>query len=238
VADLVKFIQGPDLPTGGIILQDHDRNDLLSAYGSGRGRVILRGRVHLEEMSRGRDRIIITELPYQVNKSALIERIAELAREGDLEGIADLRDESDRQGIRVVIELKAGADEQKILRELYRRTPLETTLSLTLLALVDGEPRLLTLKQALRVYIEHRLEVVRRRSEYDLAKAKQRAHILEGLRIAINNLDEIITLIRNAPDVETAHARLVKKFKLSDVQAQAILDLMLRRLAALERKKI
>jgi len=238
VADLVKFIQGPDLPTGGIILQDHDRNDLLSAYGSGRGRVILRGRVHLEEMSRGRDRIIITELPYQVNKSALIERIAELAREGDLEGIADLRDESDRQGMRVVIELKAGADEQKILRELYRRTPLETTLSLTLLALVDGEPRLLTLKQALRVYIEHRLEVVRRRSEYDLAKAKQRAHILEGLRIAINNLDEIITLIRNAPDVETAHARLVKKFKLSDVQAQAILDLMLRRLAALERKKI
>ncbi|HQN45298.1 MAG TPA: DNA topoisomerase 4 subunit A, partial [Anaerolineaceae bacterium] len=235
VADLVKFIQGPDLPTGGIILQDHDRNDLLSAYGSGRGRVILRGRVHLEEMSRGRDRIIITELPYQVNKSALIERIAELAREGDLEGIADLRDESDRQGMRVVIELKAGADEQKILRELYRRTPLETTLSLTLLALVDGEPRLLTLKQALRVYIEHRLEVVRRRSEYDLAKAKQRAHILEGLRIAINNLDEIITLIRNAPDVETAHARLVKKFKLSDVQAQAILDLMLRRLAALER---
>ena len=216
VADLVKFIQGPDLPTGGIILQDHDRNDLLSAYGSGRGRVILRGRVHLEEMSRGRDRIIITELPYQVNKSALIERIAELAREGDLEGIADLRDESDRQGMRVVIELKAGADEQKILRELYRRTPLETTLSLTLLALVDGEPRLLTLKQALRVYIEHRLEVVRRRSEYDLAKAKQRAHILEGLRIAINNLDEIITLIRNAPDVETAHARLVKKFKLSD----------------------
>ena len=176
VADLVKFIQGPDLPTGGIILQDHDRNDLLSAYGSGRGRVILRGRVHLEEMSRGRDRIIITELPYQVNKSALIERIAELAREGDLEGIADLRDESDRQGMRVVIELKAGADEQKILRELYRRTPLETTLSLTLLALVDGEPRLLTLKQALRVYIEHRLEVVRRRSEYDLAKAKQRAH--------------------------------------------------------------
>jgi len=238
VADLVRFIQGPDLPTGGIILQDHDRNDLLSAYGSGRGRVILRGRVHLEEMGRGRDRIIITELPYQVNKSALIERIAELAREGNLDGIADLRDESDRQGMRIVIELKSGADEQKILRELYRRTPMETTLSLTLLALVEGEPRLLTLKQALRVYLEHRLEVIRRRSEYDLAKARQRAHILEGLRVAINNLDEIIALIRNAPDVETAHARLVKKYKLSDAQAQAILDLMLRRLAALERKKI
>lgn len=238
VSDLVQYIQGPDLPTGGIILQDQQGNDLLSAYGSGRGRVTVRGRVHFEEMGRGRNRMIITELPYQTNKAALIERIAELVREGTLEGIADLRDESDRQGMRVVIELKQAADGEGILRQLYRRTPLETTLSISLLALVNGEPRLLSLKQALRVYLEHRLEVVRRRSEYDLARARQRLHILEGLRIALSQLDEVIATIRNAPDVETARERLIKRFKLSELQAQAILEMQLRRLAALERKKI
>lgn len=238
VAELTKFILGPDLPTGGIILQDGDRNDLLSAYGTGRGRVIVRGRVHFEDMGRGRSRIIITELPYQTNKSALIERIAELVREGALDGISDLRDESDRQGMRIVIELNKADKGENILRELYKRTPLESTLSISLLALVNGEPRLLTLKQALKVYVEHRLEVVKRRSEYDLLKAKQRAHILEGLRIAINNLDEVIATIRNAPDVETARTRLMKRFKLSEAQTQAILEMQLRRLAALERKKI
>lgn len=238
ITDLMKFIKGPDFPTGGLILQEEGQNELLAAYATGRGRVKLRGKAQMEEMARGRSRLIITELPYQVNKSALIERIAELVREGVLEGIADLRDESDRQGMRIVIEFSKAAQEENTLRELYRRTPLETTFGITLLALVDGEPRLLTLKQALRVFLEHRLVVIKRRAEYDLARAKQRAHILEGLRIALQNLDEIIALIRNSPDVETAKERLIKRYKLSEIQAQAILDMPLRRLAALERRKI
>ncbi len=238
VQDLMRFIQGPDFPTGGIILQESEQNELLSAYATGRGRIQVRGRVQVEEMSRSKERIIITELPYLTNKSSLIERIAELVREGNLEGISDLRDESDRQGMRIVIELKQGVDHEAVLREMYQRTPLQNTFSISLLALVDGEPRLLTLKQALRVYVEHRLEVVRRRSEFDLKKARQRAHILEGLRIALQNLDEIIALIRNSSDVEQARGRLIKRFKLSEVQAQAILDMQLRRLAALERKKV
>jgi len=238
ITDLMKFIQGPDFPTGGIILQEHDENELLSAYATGRGRVLLRGRVAIEEMGRGRDRFIITELPFLANKSSLIERIAELVRAGHLEGIADLRDESDRHGMRIVIELKQGAEEDKLLRELYQRTPLQTTVGINLLALVDGEPRLLTLKQALKVYLEHRISVVKRRVEFDLAKAKARTHILEGLRIAIKFLDEIIKLIRNSADAEQAKTRLMKKYKLSEVQAQAILDMPLKRLAALERKKL
>lgn len=238
ITDLMRFVKGPDFPTGGIILQEHNSNELLSAYATGKGKLTVRGRVHLEDMGRGKSRIIINELPYQVNKAALIERIAELVREGHLEGISDLRDESDRQGMRIVIELNKAAAENTILRELYKRTPLQSTFSINLLALVENEPHLLTLKQALRVYLEHRLEVVRRRAEFDLAKARARAHILEGLRIAIKFLDEVIALIRAAPDVETAHARLMKRFSLSDLQSRAILELPLRRLAALERKKI
>jgi DNA gyrase subunit A len=238
ISDLMKFIQGPDFPTGGIILQEHQQDELLTAYATGRGRVLVRGRVAVEEMGRGRNRFIITELPYMTNKSSLIERIAELVRGGHLEGIADLRDESDRHGMRIVIELKQGADEDKILRELYQHTPLQTTFGINLLALVDGEPRLLTLKQALKVYLEHRITVVKRRVEFDLAKAKARAHILEGLRIAIKYLDEIIKLIRGSADTEQAKTKLMKKFKLSEVQAQAILDMPLKRLAALERKKL
>lgn len=238
ITDLMRFVKGPDFPTGGIILQEHGSNELLSAYATGKGRVYVRGRVHLEDMGRGKSRIIINELPYQVNKSALIERIAELVREGHLDGISDLRDESDRHGMRIVIELSKAAVEDNLLRELYKRTPLQSTISINLLALVDNEPHLLTLKQALRVYLEHRLEVVRRRAEFDLAKAKARAHILEGLRVALKHLDEIIALIRAAPDVETARARLMKRFSLSEIQTNAILELPLRRLAALERKKI
>lgn len=238
ISELMKHIKGPDFPTGGIILQESGQNDLLQAYGSGRGRVIVRGRVQKEDMERGKSRLIISELPYQVNKSALIERIAELVREGDLEGIADLRDESDRQGMRIVIELKAGLEAEPVLRELYKRTPLESTIGINLLALVEGEPRLLTLKQALRVYLEHRLVVIKRRSEHDLARAKARAHILEGLRIALSNLDAIIALIKASPDAEQARERLIRQFKLTEIQAQAILDMQLRRLAALERKKI
>ena len=238
ISDLMRFVQGPDFPTGGIILQETGQEVLLQAYATGRGRIKVRGRVQKEDMERGKSRLIISELPYQVNKSSLIERIAEMVREDVLEGISDLRDEFDRQGMRIVIELKAGIEAEPVLLKLYQRTPLESTFGISLLALVDGEPRLLSLKQALRVYLEHRLVVIKRRSEHDLAKAQARAHILEGLRIALANLDEIIALIKAAPDVETARDRLIKRFKLSDVQAQAILDMQLRRLASLERKKI
>jgi DNA gyrase subunit A len=238
VDDLMHFIQGPDFPTGGVILQIAGEEDLHAAYGSGRGRVTVQAKAHLEEMSRGRNRIIVTELPYMTNKASLIERIAELAREERLEGIADLRDESDRQGLRIVIELSKTADPEKVLQDLYKSTPMRSTFSIIMLALVDGEPRTLTLKQSLRVYLDHRQAVIRRRSEYDLEKARQRAHILEGLMVALNNLDEVINLIRRAPDADTARLRLIKRFKLSEIQAQAILDMQLRRLAALERKKI
>ncbi len=238
VDDLMRFIHGPDFPTGGLILVEEENDELRRAYSTGRGKLTVRARVHLEAASRGRQRLIVTELPYAVNKSSLLERIAHLTREGRIEGIADLRDESDRQGMRIVIELSKGADPDEVLARLYKYTPLQNTFGVILLALVDGEPRLLSLKQALRVYLEHRLEVVRRRSEHDLRRLRQRAHILEGLLIALDNLDEVIATIRRSRTVETAHQNLRKKFKLSAAQAQAILEMPLRRLAALERKKL
>jgi DNA gyrase subunit A len=238
VDQLMEFVQGPDFPTGGVIIEEKGEEGIEAAYGSGRGRVTVQAKVHTEEMERGKSRLIVTELPYMVNKASLIERIAELAREGHLDGLADLRDESDRQGMRIVIELTKNADANIVLHDLYKRTPMQTTFSINLLALVDGEPRTLTLKQALRVYIEHRLTVIKRRAEFDLDKAKQRAHILEGYLIALKNLDEVVQLIRSAPDVETARTKLMKRYKLTEIQATAILDLQLRRLAALERKKI
>ena len=238
VGQLMNFVQGPDFPTGGVIVQQKGEEGLEAAYGSGRGRVSIQAKVHVEEMDRGRSRLIITELPYMVNKSNLIERIASLAREGDIEGITDLRDESDRQGMRIVIEMTKNVEPEKVLADLYKRTPMQSTFSLIMLALVDNEPRMLSLKQALRVYIEHRLTVIRRRAEYDLDKAQKRAHILEGYLVALKNLDEVIKLIRNAPDVETARQRLMRKYKLTEIQANAILEMQLRRLAALERKKI
>ena len=239
IEELLRFIQGPDFPTGGLILDRAGSEEGLSAaYGSGRGKVLVRARAHVEGMERGRTRLLVTELPYQVNKAGLLERIAELVRQGALEGVADLRDESDRQGMRIVIELSRTADPRKVLRELYKRTPMETTFSIILLALVRGEPRMLSLKQALRVFLDHRLEVIRKRSLFDLARAKERAHLLEGLRIALKNLEEVIRLIRAAKDADEARARLQKRFKLSEVQATAILDMPLRRLAALEREKI
>jgi len=237
--DLMKFIKGPDFPTGGIILHEKDKGEgLPAAYGTGRGKITVQARVHLEEMGRGRKRIIITELPYQTNKSNLIERIAEMARTGGLEGLSDLRDESDRQGMRVVLELSKTADSDKVLGELYRRTPMQTTFSVIILALVEGEPRLLNLKQALRVYLEHRLEVTQRRAQFDLAKARQREHILAGLRIALSNLDDVIKMIRSAKDVDQARQRLQRRLKLTAAQANAILDMPLRRLSGLERRKI
>ena len=238
IEDLMQFIKGPDFPTGGVILENTSGDGLASAYGSGRGRITVQARAHVEDMGRGRKRIIVTELPYMTNKASLIERIAKLARDGILDGISDLRDESDRQGMRIVIELSKSADTEKVLADLYKRTPMQNTFSIIMLALVDGEPKLLSLKQSLQVYIEHRLEIIRRRSEYELERARQRAHILEGLRVALSNLDEVISLIRKAPDVDTARTRLKRKYKLSEIQANAILDMPLRRLAALERKKI
>ncbi len=238
IEDLMKFIQGPDFPTGGLIVQDTHEDDLNAAYGTGRGRVTVQARCHIEEITRGRNRIIVTELPYMTNKSSLIEHIANLVREGHLEGIADLRDESDRHGLRIVIELSRTAEPEKVLQELYKRTAMRSTFGIIMLALVDGEPRMLSLKQALRVYLDHRLLVIRRRGEYELNKARARLHILEGLRVALKHLDEILDLIKKAPDADVARDRLMKRYRLTEIQAQAILDIQLRRLAALERKKI
>jgi DNA gyrase subunit A len=238
VEQLMEFVKGPDFPTGGLIIEEKGDEGIEAAYGTGRGRITVQAKAHVEEMERGKSRIIVTELPYMVNKSSLIERIAELARDGHLEGLSDLRDESDRHGMRIVLEMTKNVEPETVLRELYKRTPMQTTFGINLLALVDGEPRTLTLKQALRVYIEHRLNVIKRRAEFDLAKAKARAHILEGYLVALKNLDEIIELIRSAADADAARSKLMKRYKLSELQANAILDMQLRRLAALERKKI
>jgi DNA gyrase subunit A len=235
IEELMQFVQGPDFPTGGVIV---GRESILQAYSTGRGRLVVRGMAHIEEAKGNRNQIVITEIPYQVNKTNLIERIAELARTGKLDAITDLRDESDRRGMSIVIELKRGAQAKQVLNQLYKYTPLQTTFSVHLLALVEGEPRLLSLKRALQIYIEHRKEIVTRRSKFELEKAKARAHILDGLLIALANLDEVIRTIRESKDADVAKERLMTRFKLSDLQAQAILDMQLRRLAALERQKI
>lgn len=238
VEDLMQFIKGPDFPTGGLIITDDRTETLAHAYGSGKGRVRMRARVRLEEMNRGRKRIIVTELPYMTNKASLIEKIAEYVRDGELEGVSDLRDESDRQGMRIVIELSKSADPDEILKQLYRHTTMQGTFGINMLALVKGEPHKLSLKQALKVFLDHRLEVVKRRSEYELRKAEERKHILEAYLIALQNLDEVIDTIRRSHRVETARNNLMRKFNLDEVQAQSILDMALRRLAALERRKI
>lgn len=238
VEELTEFIQGPDFPTGGVVLQDTRRSGLKSAYGSGRGRVRVRARAIVEEMSRGRNRIVVTEIPYLTKKTTVIERIAKLAREGQLDGVADLRDESDRQGMRIVIELTKSADPEEVLETLYKHSTMELTFSIIMLALVNGEPRLLSLKQALHIYLSHRLTIVKRRSEYQLGKAEARAHILEGLQVALDNLDEIIDTIRRSRSVQTAQKNLMRTYHLSETQAQAILNMPLRRLASMERKKI
>jgi DNA gyrase subunit A len=233
--DLIRFVPGPDFPTGGVIVGSEG---IRQAYSTGRGRIVLRGLAHVEEMSGSRQRIVITEIPYLLNKSSLIERIAELAREGKLNDISDLRDESDRRGMSIIIELRRGAQPMKVLNQLYKYTPLQSTFGVQMLALVEGEPRLLSLKRMLQVYIDHRQDVIVRRSQFELNKARLRSHILEGLLIALANLDEVIRTIRESPDADQAKERLMSRFKLSDLQAQAILDLQLRRLAALERQKI
>ncbi len=243
VDDLMNHIKGPDFPTGGLMFRYNETVEggdaIRAAYATGRGRVTLQAKAFIEEAERGKSRIIVTELPYQVNKSSLIERIADLVRDGKIEGITDLRDESDRSGMRIIIELsRTVTDPKSILGLLYKHTPMQTTFGIINLALVNGEPRLLPLKRMLQIFVEHRQEIVRRRSEYDLARAKERAHILEGLLKALANLDEVIRLIRRSANADDARAGLMKRFKLSEIQANAILDMPLRRLAKLEREKI
>ena len=235
VEDLIKFLPGPDFPTGGVIVGDEG---IRQAYSTGRGRIVLRGMAMIEEMKSGRFRIVITEIPYQLNKNTLIERIAELARTGRLDDISDLRDESDRRGMSIIVELKRNAQPKKVLNQLYKYTPLQSTYGAQMLALVEGEPRLLSLKRALLHFIEHRQLVITRRSEFQLEKARARAHILEGLLIALAHLDDVIQTIRESADADIAKDNLMTRFSLSEKQAVAILDMQLRRLSALEQQKI
>ena len=233
--ELMTFVKGPDFPTGGIIL---GTEGIKQALATGRGKILVRAKTEIEEMRNERFRILVTEIPYQVNKSMLIERMAELVREGKLDQISDLRDESDRTGMRIVIELKRGAAPKKVRNQLFKHTVLQTSFGVNTLALVNGEPATLGLRRALIIYVDHRFEVLTRRTQYQLAKARERAHILEGLRIALEFLDEVIRLIRGSDSAEAARSGLMERFGLSQVQAQAILDMQLRRLAALERQKI
>jgi len=235
VTDLMKKVKGPDFPTGGIIM---GIGGIKEAYETGRGRIIIRGRVHQEQPRKGRAQIIVTELPYQVNKSRFIEKIAELVRAKRIEGISDLRDESDKSGMRVVIELKRDSIPNVVINSLYKNTQLEDTFGIIMLALVDGVPRTLNLLSLVGEYTKHRFDVVVKRTKYELRKAEERDHILKGLLIALDNLDEVIKTIKSSKDVPTARKRLVKDFKLTVIQAQAILDLKLQRLTGLERDKI
>jgi len=235
VGDLVQYVKGPDFPTGGLIV---GAEGIMSAYATGRGRIVMRARMHVEDMSEGRHRIVITEIPYQVNKAGVIERIAALVHDGRLPGISDLRDESDRRGMSIVIELKLGAQPRTVMNRLLKYTALQSTFGVQMLALVNGEPRLLSLKAALKHYIDHQRNVIVRRTEFELERTRRRAHILEGLLVAIDNLDAVIQTIRESEDADTAKDRLMSRFSLTEPQAQAILDMQLRRLAALERQKI
>ena len=235
VDDLMKFVLGPDFPTGGMIV---GTEGIHSAYGTGRGRIVMRGIAHIEETKAGRYYINITEIPYQVNKSTLIERIAELVRDDKIDQISDLRDESDQRGMSIIIELKRGAQPKKVLNQLYKYTALQSTFGVQMLSLVDGEPRTLPLKRMLQIFIEHRQVVIVRRTNFELAKARARQHILDGYLIALNNIEAVIKTIREAEDADVAKTNLMTRFKLSELQSQAILDMQLRRLAALERWKI
>ncbi|MEH7109197.1 DNA gyrase subunit A [Bacillus sp. JJ1764] len=233
--ELMEIIPGPDFPTGGMIL---GRSGIRKAYETGRGSITIRAKVEIEQKSNGKEVIIVKEIPYQVNKARLVERIAELAREKKLEGITDLRDESDRRGMRIVIEVRKDANANVLLNNLYKHTALQTSFGINTLALVNGQPKVLGLKQCLQHYLDHQKVVIRRRTEFELRKAEARAHILEGLRIALDHLDEVITLIRNSQTTDIAREGLMTQFSLSEKQAQAILDMRLQRLTGLEREKI
>ena len=248
VDELAEFVHGPDFPTGGTIFRFEDQRNPITGekdhidairhlYATGRGRIVMRGQVAFEEV-RGGMAVVITELPYQVNKSTLIERMAELVGAKKISDVRDIRDESDRDGMRIVVEVKRDGSPHTVMQQLFKHTALQTSFSANMLSLVDGQPQTLGLKKMLEHYIAYRREVVRRRTEFDLARAQERAHILEGLKIALDNLDEVIATIRAAADVDAARSALIKRFKLTEVQANAILEMQLRRLAALERKKI
>ncbi len=231
---LMKVVKAPDFPTGGLI---YGRSGIEKAYRTGKGKLVIRGRTRIDEKN-GVKRIVITEIPYQVNKAKLIEDIAALVREKHIEGISDLRDESDREGMRIVVELHRDSIPEIVLNQLFKHTNLQTTFGIIMLALVDGEPKILTLKQILQEYISHRVDVIRKRTEYDLKKARERAHILEGLLIALDNIDEVIRIIRKSQKVEEAREALQSRFNLTEKQARAILDMRLQRLVGLEREKI
>lgn len=231
---LMKVVKAPDFPTGGLI---YGRSGIEKAYRTGKGKLVIRGRTRIDEKN-GVRRIVITEIPYQVNKAKLIEDIAALVREKHIEGISDLRDESDREGMRIVVELHRDSIPEIVLNQLFKHTNLQTTFGIIMLALVDGEPKILTLKQILQEYISHRVDVIRKRTEYDLKKARERAHILEGLLIALDNIDEVIRIIRKSQKVEEAREALQSRFNLTEKQARAILDMRLQRLVGLEREKI
>ncbi|HBK59867.1 MAG TPA: DNA gyrase subunit A, partial [Firmicutes bacterium] len=235
VAELMEFIKGPDFPTAGLILGTQGIRD---AYHTGRGSIKVRARAKIEPMNGNRQRIVITEIPYQVNKARLVERIADLARDKQIDGISDLRDESDREGMRVVVELRRDANANVVLNQLYKHTPMETTFGVIMLVLVNNEPRVLSIKDVLHYYIAHQEEVVTRRTQFDLAKAEARAHILEGLRIALDHIDQIIALIRASASRDVAREGLMQQFGLTERQANAILDMRLASLTGLEREKI
>ncbi|MCL0090432.1 DNA gyrase subunit A [Dehalococcoidia bacterium] len=234
-SDLIELVPGPDFPTGGLIL---GREGIENAYATGRGKVVLRAKSHIEEVGKGRYQIIITELAYQTNKAALVARISELMRNKKIDGISEVRDESDREGIRVVIELRRDGQPTQVLNNLYKHTAMQSTFFVNMLALVDGQPRVINLKTALLQFIEFRRQIVTRRSRFDLKKAQERAHILEGLKIALDRLDEVIACIRKSSSADVARKNLMGEFDLTQLQAEAILEMQLRRLAALERKKI
>ena len=235
IMDLVKHIKGPDFPTGGRIM---GMRGIVDAYNTGRGIIKVRGRVHIEQTKKGKQQIIVSEIPYQVNKTTLIEKIVETVKDKRIEGISDLRDESDKSGMRIVIEVKRESDPNIVVNQLYKHSQLESTFGVIMIALVNGVPRTLNLKEIISEFVKHRYDIVVRRAKYELKKAEERAHILEGLLIALDNLDAVIKLIRGSKDVPTAKAGLIEKFALSDIQAQAILDMRLQRLTALERDKI
>ena len=232
---LLAYIPGPDFPTGGII---QGKRGIVEAYKTGRGRVILKARVNVERQKSGKESIVITEIPYQINKSNLLEKIAFLVRDKLIDGISDLRDESDRDGMRIMVELKRDAQTDVVLNQLFKHTQMQTTFGVIMLALVDGEPKVLTLKELLTFFLEHRHRVVTRRTQFELKKAEHRAHILEGLKIALDQIDAVIKLIRASKTPEDAKNGLMEKFKLSEIQAQAILDMRLQRLTGLEREKV
>lgn len=235
VEELMQFIKGPDFPTGASI---YDATEIQQAYSSGRGRIVMRAKAEIEEARGGRFDIIVTELPYQVNKAVLIAKIADLVKDKKIDGIADLRDESDRKGMRMVIELKRDAKPQSVLNNLYKHTALQSVFNVNMVALSDGVPFLMTLKRILEEFVSHRMIVIRRRSEFELKEARYREHVLEGLKIAVDAIDMVIKIIRESKDSDEAKGNLMTKFKLSEIQATAILDMQLRRLAALERLKI